>query len=357
MHQRGEHDVRCLREVPLRRHLGSEIGEHCHRAQQPPEIFVGRCHSCERAIDPRAIREYHAAKLLLLWELLVSLVRQSALANMDRMKHCAAIFVFLLLLSIESLAWGPEGHRIVGDIAETRLTRTARLQVKELLGNGGLAAVSVWADEIKRERPETYGWHFVDTPMDGSGFFEQRDCFRPDEKHPYTLQDHHNCVVDRISMFKHVLADRNAPRQDRIEALKFLVHFVGDVHQPMHAIEEARGGNGIHISEFGSTQCGKYACNLHFAWDTGLIEHVGISEKRYVARLNELIASRKLTVQGGGTPAEWANESFLLAKKVWLNDGDAVDETYFENDIGIVNRRLALAGIRLARMINQLLGR
>jgi hypothetical protein len=276
---------------------------------------------------------------------------------MDRMKNCAAIFVFLTLISASSFAWGPEGHRIVADIAETRLTPNARVQVKELLGNDDLPAVAIWADEIKGERPETYSWHFVDIPMDASGFSEKRDCFRPDEKHPYTLQDHHNCVVDRTTIFKQILGDGNAPRQDRIEALKFLVHFVGDVHQPMHAIGEAHGGNGIHVSEFGSTQCGRSPCNPHFAWDTGLIEHVGISEKRYVARLNELIASRKLSVQAGGTPAEWANESFSLAKKVWMNDGGAVDETYFENVIGIVNRRLALAGIRLAREINQALGR
>ena len=266
-------------------------------------------------------------------------------------------FCIFNFISASSFAWGPEGHRIVGDIAETRLTPTARLHVEKLLGNHDLAAVSVWADEIKSERPETYRWHFVDIPSDASGFSEARDCYHPDDKHAYTQQDHHNCVVDRITMFEQVLADRNASQPERIEALKFLVHFVGDVHQPMHAIGEARGGNDIHISEFGLMQCGKYPCNLHFAWDTGLIEHAGISEERYVARLDELIASRKLAVQAGGTPEEWANESFLSAKKVWLNDGGAVDETYFENDIGIANRRLALAGIRLAQMINEALGR
>ena len=276
---------------------------------------------------------------------------------MDQIKNCTVVFSFFILISSSAFAWGPEGHRIVGDIAETRLTVTARLRVQELLGNDDLAAVAVWADEIKGARPETYGWHFVDISKNSAGFSDARDCYRPDEKHAYTLQDHHNCVVDRITMFKRVLADRNGPRQDRIDALKFLVHFVGDVHQPMHAMGEARGGNDIHVSEFGYTQCGKYPCNLHFAWDTGLIEHAGISEKRYVARLNELIASRKLTVQAGGSPAEWANESFLLAERVWLNDDGVVDETYYKNDIGIVNRRLALAGIRLARMINQALGR
>ena len=284
-------------------------------------------------------------------------MRQNALVNMDRMKNFAAMFAFVILISSCAFAWGPEGHRIIGEIAETRLTPTARLQVKELLGDDHLAAVAVWADDVRHDRPETYGWHFVDIPMDASGFSDSRDCYRPDQQHSYTQQDHHNCVVDRITIFEQVLADRTAPRQQRMEALKFLVHFVGDIHQPMHAIGEARGGNDIHVSEFGLTQCGKYPCNLHFAWDTGLIEHAGISEKRYVARLNELIASRKLTIQAGGTPAEWADESFLLAKKVWLNDGGAVDESYFENDIGIVDRRLALAGIRLARMINQALGK
>ena len=273
------------------------------------------------------------------------------------MKNCAAIFVFLTLICSSVFAWGPEGHRIVADIAETRLTSTAQLHVKELLGNDDLAAIAVWADEVRRDRPETYGWHFVDIPANAGAFSEARDCYRPDDKHLYSRQDHHNCVVDRIAIFDTVLGDRTAPRQDRIEALKFLVHFVGDVHQPMHAIGEARGGNDVHVSEFGSLQCGKNPCNLHFVWDTGLIEHAGISEKRYVARLNELIASRKLNVQAGGTPVQWANESFSLAKKVWLNDDSAVDESYFENNIGIVNRRLALAGIRLAQIINRALGR
>ncbi|MCU1271439.1 MAG: hypothetical protein JWN74_2733 [Acidobacteriaceae bacterium] len=273
------------------------------------------------------------------------------------MKSSAAFFLFFLLLPASSLAWGPEGHRLVGDIARARLTSIARLHVKELLGSDDLAAVSVWADDIKGERPETYGWHFVDIPMNASGFSEPRDCYRRDEKHAYTLQGHHNCVVDRITMLKQVLADRNAPKQDRIEALKFLVHLVGDVHQPMHAMGEARGGNDIHVVEFGSSECGKYACNLHFAWDIGLIEHTGLSERQYVSRLDKLIAQRALARQADGTPEQWADESFQLAKKVWLNNGGAVDEAYYKNDSGIVDQRLALAGIRLASLINQALGK
>ena len=283
-------------------------------------------------------------------------MQQNRLANMNRMKKCAAIFLSLILLPAVSVAWGPEGHRIIGDIARGRLTATARLHVKELLGDDDLAVVAVWADDIKGDRPETYGWHFVDIPKDASGFSEARDCYRPDEKHAYSLEDHHNCVVDRITIFKQVLADTKSSRQDRIEALKFLVHFVGDVHQPMHAIGEARGGNAIHVIEFGSPECGKYPCNLHLAWDIGLIGHTGLSERQYVSRLDHLIASRRLATAANAAPADWANQSFQLAKKVWVNDGGAVDESYFKNDIAIVDQRLALAGLRLAALINQVLG-
>lgn len=273
-------------------------------------------------------------------------------------------YLFILLIFARGFlspgflfAWGPEGHRIVADIAESRLTPTAKLHIKELLGNDDLTAVSVWADDIKGERPETHGWHFVDIPMNSSGFSEARDCYRPDEKHPYTLQDHHNCVVDRIEIFEQILADRKRPEQERMEALKFLVHFVGDVHQPLHAIAEARGGNDIHVVEFGSSQCGKYQCNLHFAWDIGLIEHTGLSEQQYVARLEKLITRENLKQHSRGTPEAWANESVLEAKKVWLNDGGSVDETYYKKNVSILDERLALAGIRLASFLNQALGK
>ena len=268
-----------------------------------------------------------------------------------------AFFVFLLSVSTPSFAWGPEGHEIVADIARSHLTEHARDRIRELLGNDDLAAVSVWADDIKAERPETFGWHFVDIPMSAQGFSGPRDCYRPDERHPATKEDHHNCVVDRISLFARVLADKNAPRPDRIEALKFVVHFVGDIHQPLHATGEARGGNEIHVVEFGQTQCGKYVCNLHFAWDIGLIEHAGRREADYVNYLEKWITRQRLQQKAGGTPETWANESFILAKQVWLNDGGTIDEAYYRNKIGTLDQRLALAGLRLARLLNEALGK
>ena len=272
------------------------------------------------------------------------------------MSTCAAL-VLLLAISTPAFAWGPEGHQIVADIAKSHLTETTRRHIRELLGNDDLAAISTWADEVRAERPETLGWHFVDIPPNATSFSQDRDCYRPDEKHPQTKQDHHNCVVDRIEMFQQVLWHNNESQAKRVAALKFLVHFVADINQPLHAIVEARGGNDIHVTEFGSPQCGSGSCNLHSAWDTGLIEHAGRSEPQYVAYLEKLISHRHLPHGADGTPETWANQSFHLAQKVWLKDGGAVDEAYFQKNIENLNERLALAGLRLANMLNQALGK
>lgn len=256
-----------------------------------------------------------------------------------------------------SLAWGPEGHRVVAELARERLEGAAQRQIRELLGNDDLAAISTWADEIRNQRPETSGWHFVDIPWDGRSFSRERDCYRPDSHHPASHKDHHNCVVDRIEIFQQVLADHHASTAARVEALKFLVHFVADLDQPLHAIAEARGGNQIPIVEFGRRQCGRRPCNLHSLWDIGLLEHSGRSEQEYVAYLDRFLVENHLQGESGGRPEAWANQSFHLAKQVWLEDSGSVDEAYYAKNIRVVDMQLARAGLRLAAMLNQALGR
>jgi hypothetical protein len=270
------------------------------------------------------------------------------------MRKFAAVLV-LLAFTPNSFAWGPRGHRIAARIAQAHLRESSRLQIQALLGSDDLAAVSTWADEIRKQRPETAGWHFVDIPLNAGGFSEERDCNRPEKKH--RVMAPHNCVVDRIVLFKQILKNSNTSRQDRIEALKFLVHLVADVHQPMHAIGEAHAGNDIRIIEFGSTGCGDRPCNLHFLWDTDLIEHTPRSEKKWVAHLENLISREHLQRRGNGTPEAWADESFHLAQRVWLNDGSSVEDSYYTANIGALDNRLALAGLRLAALLNEALGK
>ena len=129
------------------------------------------------------------------------------------------------------------------------------------------------------------------------------------------------------------------------------------VHQPLHAVEEARGGNDIKLPVFGSPKCGDYDCNLHWTWDTLLLEHTGFSEEDYVARLNELIAQKRLEKQAGGTAVDWANESHLQARRILDQKPAAVDEAYYRANIDLVNEKLALGGLRLATVLNSALGK
>jgi len=272
-------------------------------------------------------------------------------------KKLIALLLLATLLPTQLPAWGPKGHAIVADLAQSRLSPSARANLQLLLGNDTLASISTWADQVRKERDESFGWHFVDIPKDAAGFSQPRDCFRPQDKHKDAATDHHNCVVDRIEMFQKTLADGNASRESRLEALKWLVHFVGDLHQPLHAVEEARGGNDIKLSVFGSSKCGDYDCNLHWAWDSLLLEHTGVSEEDYVRRLNELIAQKHLEKQAGGSAVDWANESHQQARRLVDPRPVTIDEAYYQANIELVNEKLALAGVRLAALLNATLGK
>jgi S1/P1 Nuclease len=273
------------------------------------------------------------------------------------LKKLIALVALLVFLPAQLPAWGVKGHAIVADIASSRLTPTTRKNLNLILGNNSLASIASWPDYVRADRPEASGWHYVDIPRDAAGFSEERDCYRPQDKGPMGQTDHHNCVVDRIEMFRQVLGDENASERDRLIALMFLVHFVGDIHQPLHAIEDARGGNDITVKVFDSDQCGNYPCNLHGAWDYSLLEHTGYSEEEYVHHLQELINKEHLDQKAGGSPADWANESHREALQVWVSKGASIDESYYQANIRLVDERLALAGLRLAAMLNETLGK
>jgi hypothetical protein len=148
--------------------------------------------------------------------------------------------------------------------------------------------------------------------------------------------------------------------EPRAEAIKFLIHLVGDVHQPFHAIDVARGGNGLGVTAFGSTNCAPrgaspFSCTLHGVWDSTLIAHRRLNDDRYLAELERAIAQYGWSA-GAGAPADWANESHALAKKALLPAGGVVDEHYAREQLRTVDERLARAGLRLAALLNRRLG-
>jgi hypothetical protein len=260
----------------------------------------------------------------------------------------------LLYWRAELHGWGAQGHHIIARIALSRMTAPAKAATQDLLGGDDFIAASTWADEVRSARPETYNWHFVDIPRSSASFDDGRDCFLPADTHPGAATDHMNCVVDRITFFKQVLADTTKTPTEQQEALKFIVHFVGDVHQPFHAVGDARGANDNLITEFGSAQCGSRPCNLHSAWDSGMINHTGMDMNAYAQHLQQLITANHMTASGN--PADWANESHAAGQTAWIDNGGVLDDAYYSAQIQVIDQRLALAGLRLAALLEDVFG-
>jgi nuclease S1 len=260
-----------------------------------------------------------------------------------RHSHALALFATILFPAAAG-AWGPLGHQIVADVAEHYLTPEARAQVDALLGDHvTMAVVADWPDQIRDDRPETGPWHYVNLPPEATAYVPERDCRGG------------RCVVAAIEHFAQVVADRNQPREARRDALKFLIHFVGDIHQPMHCGNRSdRGGNDVRVTFF------KRPANLHELWDTLMLERQRLTPREYA---DELILDADAADRSAwlrSCPGDWAVESHDLAQRHCylspsgrgLRSGDTLGRTYYARNLWIADQQLARAGVRLAGLIN-----
>lgn len=277
----------------------------------------------------------------------------------------ASLVAFLFLTGATSrlIAWGPQGHRLVALVAERHLTPAARDAVRRLLDGQSMADIAVWADNYRDGVNQTSFWHYVNIPPDAKTYERDRDCPRqPGVAAGAPADAWRDCVVDRIRYNEERLANQMLDRSDRAIALKFLVHFVGDIHQPLHASAIERGGNGIQVRVFGSDSCGgsptrPAPCNLHGVWDTQLIAHRGLNDSRYLSMLEARVTQDRLATQPPGTPAEWAMESLVLSNALMLPQKGEVDEAYYRKFLPSIDERLARGGTRLAAFLNRILAR
>jgi S1/P1 Nuclease len=273
---------------------------------------------------------------------------------------------FLNFLAIGTLcagnlwAWGKVGHETVAFIAEDHLTQGARLGVREILGPGqDLADISTWADSIISMHPETAPWHFFNLDV------------RQDQNE-YDISDvcpNHNCVVDQINKDLEVLKAPFATRREKREALSFLVHFMGDVHQPLHCGDDKdRGGNEKWFRYYPRGINGRYTwVDLHGFWDN-LIEPRAKENPRWLAsQLEKEIKPEDEKAWILGNASDWAYESFLIARNdiyQELPEGPLLEKNRWGKDLPddyysgkmrrIVESRLEKAGIRLAYLLNQI---
>ena len=242
-------------------------------------------------------------------------------------------------------AWGRQGHRVAAKVAEARLTPAARAAVKSLLEPGeSLADASTWADEYRNEHRETGPWHYVNVAITESGYDPK---FCPPE----------GCVVSKIPDFRKTLEDPKASRDDKQKALRFLVHCLQDMHQPVHVGDRKdRGGNDLQLQFFDE------GTNLHRIWDYGVMEHYQDDEAAWFRDVDALATPENAADWAKGTVVDWANESFAAAKKAYLvpgtdrelKPGTKLGQEYQDAALPIIRRRLAQAGTRLASVLNDI---
>jgi S1/P1 Nuclease len=264
-------------------------------------------------------------------------------------------------------AWGPQGHRTVGAVADALLSPAARAAVAQLLtddrdkfgrpsGRTTLAAVSVWADEIRGTPAAHPAWHYDDVPVCGRA---------PKERYCPAGQ----CNSEQLKRLIPLLTDTGAAPGERNEALKWVVHLVGDIHQPLHAADNAdHGGNDVQVALAGVHTRGRE--NLHRAWDSDLVRLAlrARDRRRPPADIAALAGEARQLAEtaGQGSADSWAAESNKLAREVaYTFAGFAcnrvppgivvLEAPYQARATAVVRERLLLAGARLATVLNRAL--
>jgi hypothetical protein len=276
--------------------------------------------------------------------------------------------------------WGVEGHNLVARLAAARLSPKASAAIAEILGpNATLVSISSWADQVRNQRKESGPWHYVDIPINKphlvsiSSWADQVRNQRK-ESGPWHYVDipinkphldmkrdcaEGNCVLVKIPEFERVLADRNAPPEKRKEALMFIVHFVGDMHQPLHCSDNKdKGGNDVKLEFLGRPT------NLHSLWDSGILARMG-SEDVLFADLNQELSPKRAKSLAKGDVKKWAEQSHrqgqvvVYGKLPAAQAGKAtpLNEAYQEQAVPVVREQLERAGARLAKVLNATLNR
>jgi nuclease S1 len=256
--------------------------------------------------------------------------------------------VLLLACATRALGWGETGHRIVARIAGDHLTDRARATVRLLLHGNPLENVSVFADHYRLIETNTAPWHFVDIPVSANDYDPARDCRR-----------HHGCIVEALEHFEKVLADTHTSLTNRAFALMFVVHLVGDLHQPLHCADNNdRGGNDVSVTLFGEADNdGGAHWNLHSVWDTGLIRHRNLSDAAYARKLSAQLEPGKISELQAGTIIEWALQSHSNAVH-FAYEIPASHElgAAYNRKVGrVLDDSLLKGGLRLARVLNEAL--
>jgi hypothetical protein len=294
------------------------------------------------------------------------------------MKATIALLSFSMLSALpqQAAAWGDDGHKTVALIAQHYLTPAAKKQINAMLAadtdpltKHDFASEATWADKYrdsnhrKDHYEETKRWHFVDLEISGPDM--TMACFGRKALPPGTLAsngDKMACVVDKVAQFTAELEAPGTDPEERLFALKFLLHFVGDMHQPLHASDNNdAGGNAIKVTVDGFRHQAKD--ELHGYWDTQFVDAIAKPPAALAKKLLAQITSDQATQWAEGTFDDWAIEAFMLSTgDVYGNPPlskdmpQHLDSAYAAQAEKDVSLQLSKAGVRLASVLNKALG-
>lgn len=261
---------------------------------------------------------------------------------LPRVRHAASLLSLALLAApLPAMAWGAQGHQITGLIAQEHLGKEAAEQIHQFMGSETLAQASTWPDEM-RSAPSDFWrhraghWHYVtvqgddyqptDAPRDGDG-------------------------MTALAAYTTLLRDPKRDKEEKRIALRFIVHIIGDLHQPLHAgmggDHNDHGGNDVPVVFLG------HSMPLHGVWDYGLIEHRGLSAPAYAATLSTAITPAQVAAWSASPPAQWVHESIALRKTIYPATRKLSDD-YARQHQGEADERLEQAGIRIAAWLNSI---
>ncbi len=259
----------------------------------------------------------------------------------NKIKKLGMLALFLYL-PFCSMAWGALGHRIVGQIADTYLTRTAKKEIFKILGNESIAMASNWPDFIKSDPAYSYlnNWHYINLK---AGLSETA-------LKNYLATDTVTDAYTKINWLTAELKNKELEKDKKVLYLRLLIHIVGDIHQPLHTGRfEDLGGNRIRVTWF------KDSVNLHQVWDEKLIDLQELSYTEYATAINFTTKDQRKQWQAEPL-SDWIWQSYQIAEKIYgdIKPNDRLSYQYNFKFITRVNQQLLKGGVHLAGLLNEI---
>jgi hypothetical protein len=255
--------------------------------------------------------------------------------------------VALFYFPVKAMCWGQIGHRVLAEIADSYLTAKTREEIKKILGSETIAMASNWGDFIKSDTAYKYldVWHYVN--------FEKNltyDQFKGVLKKDTAVKDAYAAVVFLTKELK----KKTLARDKKKMYLRLLIHFIGDIHQPLHVSPAGTsGGNDIKVQWFGQSS------NLHRVWDSDLIEMQQLSYTEYATYLNHTTVTQRKRLQADPL-SKWLYESYSIAQDLHneiTENNPRLGYKYNYDHIELLNQQLLKGGVRLAGLLNEIFGK